>query len=202
MAVGLVLIVTIWVLADVYYAKAPEQCSEQALLTGLPLTRASQWYDKRADDLAKDLREFVKASIDRDTEIKNAAFARSRLLGLASLVASLVLLMVTTFALIQYRSANSNAVMAQANAVRAQEANAAAEQSAAEADQNAARAQANETRAVAALSRAAADEGRALDGTELALVAWPRGRSLTTQPMLESTLPDWPRLSLSDRRSK
>jgi hypothetical protein len=42
----------------------------------------------------------------------------------------------------------------------------------------------NETHALAALSRAAAHEGRALDGVELALAAWPRGVGLGERPML------------------
>ena len=43
---------------------------------------------------------------------------------------------------------------------------------------------ANETHALAALSRAAAREGRALDGVELALAAWPRGAGIVERPML------------------
>ena len=43
---------------------------------------------------------------------------------------------------------------------------------------------ANETHAIAALSRAAAREGRALDGVELALAAWPRTSGVLQRPML------------------
>jgi hypothetical protein len=43
---------------------------------------------------------------------------------------------------------------------------------------------ANETHALAALSRAAAREGRALDGVELALAAWPRRDGFFERPML------------------
>ena len=52
------------------------------------------------------------------------------------------------------------------------------------ADKETAAALNNETHALAALSRAAAREGRALDGVELALSAWPRGAGVLERPML------------------
>ena len=46
----------------------------------------------------------------------------------------------------------------------------------------------NETHALAALSHAEAREGRALDGVQLALAAWPRRAKVFERPMLEEAL--------------
>jgi WD40 repeat protein len=46
----------------------------------------------------------------------------------------------------------------------------------------------NETHALAALSHAEAREGRALDGVQLALAAWPRRASWFERPMLEESI--------------
>lgn len=40
---------------------------DEALLNGLDLNRAAKWLPKRGDDLSDDVREFVSASIERDT---------------------------------------------------------------------------------------------------------------------------------------
>jgi hypothetical protein len=59
-----------------------------------------------------------------------------------------------------------------------------AEEAARRADEQRATAIRNETHALAALSRAAAREGRALDGVELSLAAWPRSAGDLQRPML------------------
>jgi WD40 repeat protein len=60
------------------YLKTPRADQAEALLTGLPLTRGKSWYERRANDLGKDLVSFVKASIDRDAGIKSAEIEKER----------------------------------------------------------------------------------------------------------------------------
>jgi hypothetical protein len=51
------------------YGKLPVEKRPEAVLMGLRLSTAESWFAQRADDLAPELRDYVKASIDRRDEL-------------------------------------------------------------------------------------------------------------------------------------
>ena len=60
------------------YRKLPVEKRPEAVLMGLRLTSAESWFAQRADDLAPELRDYVKASIDRRDELLDQAATGGR----------------------------------------------------------------------------------------------------------------------------
>jgi hypothetical protein len=56
-------------LAALAYQKLPDAQKPDEVLTGLRLTRAETWYKQHADDLTSEVRNCVKASLDRRDEL-------------------------------------------------------------------------------------------------------------------------------------
>jgi hypothetical protein len=106
---------------------------------------------------------------------------RARQRSWFALAASVLLLLVAGFAFLEARVAIEQRAVADQQTAEANRQKALAEKQAATALNN-------ETHALAALSRAAAREGRALDGVELALAAWPRRAGRSERPMLGDTI--------------
>jgi hypothetical protein len=105
-----------------------------------------------------------------------------------ALAASVLLLFVVGYAFLEARDANEQRAVAEEQKAAANDQKAFAEEQRALAEEQKSAALSNETHALAALSRATAREGRALDGVELALAAWPRGVGVPNRPMLGDTI--------------
>ncbi|SHI08033.1 TIR domain-containing protein [Bradyrhizobium erythrophlei] len=58
------------------YGRLAEAEKPEALLMGLPLRRAETWFEQRSADLAQDVRDFVKASIEHHRDIVETAAKR------------------------------------------------------------------------------------------------------------------------------
>ena len=173
------------------YGKLPVEKRPEAVLMGLRLSTAESWFAQRADDLAPELRDYVKASIDRrdelldrqkredaqkleteqrlkETELERERLARTAAEEKAS--AALKLFRFSFAAAIVMVFLTGSSIVGFLSARRATQA-----------------AVANKSRALSALSRTAIDKGLGTDAAELALSAWPRNTA-DSRPELEVAL--------------
>jgi hypothetical protein len=148
--------------------------ADEALLTGLNLSRAEQYLPLRPQDLSPDVAAFVQRSIAKDREEKQRQLAEKerqlrfqRLVSFAAAIGAVVMAAVGGTALYLWSRATTAEQATNRALVLALE------------NQNAAnaalvRARENESRGLAALSVVAAKDGSFVDSTELALAGWPR----------------------------
>jgi len=145
---------------------APDKLKSGALLADNKLLRAREWLVKRPQDLSVEERQFIQASVDKDSK------RRQLIIGTA--VAAFVVIL-------------GFAVFAELKREVAEEASKVAEDARKTAVANESAALAAESAALTALSRIAFEEARPNDAVQLALAAWPRD-DRDRRPRLETTL--------------
>jgi tetratricopeptide (TPR) repeat protein len=95
------------------WEQAPQASRNDALLMGLALAQAQSWLAKRAEDLARDDREFIDLSLRREILERRQREALRRRVLWTAIVALLVVTVLAAFSVLQWREAERQKVEAE-----------------------------------------------------------------------------------------